>query len=188
MKKYLIAVAAALMFCLLGVSASAKDVDAKAYNAAMEEQARIADECYAKMDAIDPNGVDLKTQKEIMTEVYKAEGWTVTSETPNARSANIDPKTLELACSDIDKADPEMREKILDAREKIIFQNDWYNDLTDGASVGYTVDPINKKLEFIPAFSEVFPGWDPPRPSKEDVTLAAPVESVIEGICAAKAA
>lgn len=201
MKKYLISLAVALMVCLLGISASAADTQTADVAAAAEEEIALSEECHDIMDAIDPNGVDLQTQMQIMTEVYEDAGWTVTEIAPVARTTGVDPKTLELAYSDIDKADPEMREKILDARETVIFHNSWINDLCpDGIVFSYAIDPVKKEIGFYPMFSELFPGWDPPRPNNENsepstpiesvedcVTESGPLEAVIDGVGAAAA-
>lgn len=181
MKKYLIALAVALMVCLLGISASAADTQTADVAAAAEEEIALSEECHDIMDAIDPNGVDLQTQMQIMTEVYEDAGWTVTEIAPVARTAGVDPKTLELAYSDIDKADPEQREKILDARETVIFHNSWINDLCpDGIVFSYAIDPAKKEIGFYPMFSELFPGWDPPRPDNSDVAPSTPIEPLEE--------
>lgn len=177
MKKYLAALAAALMVCMLGMTASAVEVDEDAMRAGMDEELRIVEKCYKIMDEIDPDGVDYGTEVRVMTKVFREAGWTVTQMAPVVQTEGVSPETLELAYTDISKAGPGMREKILSARETVIFRNSWINDMGPEACFGYAVDPIGKEIEFQPLFSELFPGWDAPRP--------AHVKAVTGGINAA---
>lgn len=64
----------------------------------------------------------------------------------------------EIAGMSLDSADPEMREKILEARKEIIFNKSWAADGVDA----YVID-CDGTYEKIPAFSEVFPGWEIPK-------------------------
>lgn len=213
MKKYLISLAVALMVCLLGISASAETAEKEEVALAEQEQAAIAQECYKIIDEIDPEELDVRTQMRIMSEVYEEAGWTVVEEAPAmARAVDIDPEIWELAYSDIDNADPEQREKILSAREEVVFHYSWQNDI-QCHGVGYNIDMANKVLKFDPLYSELFPGWDPPRPGcldgetfdtaepeQESVDIADcavvapvsiditdPVGSMIEGVAAVSA-
>lgn len=161
MKKYLVALIVALLVCLVGITASAETAEeAEAYRAAEQERNAISQKCWDIMDAMDQDSLDQKTRRAIMTEVYEKAGWTVIQESPEkARAMDFDPEIVELAYSDIDKADPEQQEKILDAREAIIFGSDWYNDLEFPDVMCYQADPIKKEITFALPFSEVFPGW-----------------------------
>lgn len=181
MKKYLIALAVALMVCLLGISASAETAE-KEVALAEQEQRVIAQECYEIMDEIDPNGLDVKTQIQIMSNVYEEAGWTVVDETPAlARAVDIDPEIWELAYSDIDNADPEQREKILSAREEVVSHYSWQNDI-EFHGVGYTIDMSKKEIQFGPLYSELFPGWDPPRPGRLGGETSDTAESEQESV------
>ena len=102
MKKYLIALAAALMVCLLGMTASAaeRSTDSEDYKAAEREKEAISQACAEAMREMDPEELDVKTRMAVMTEIYEEAGWTVAHETPApARSLDIDPEILELASS-----------------------------------------------------------------------------------------
>lgn len=179
MRKYLIALAVALMVCMLGISASAEErsTDSEEYKAAEKEQEAIAQECYKIMDEIDPKGLDVRTQMRIMSEVYEKAGWTVTKQTPEmARGTYIDPKVWELAHSDIDKASPEQREKIIDAREFVAGNYSWHNDIAAPNSVSYVINPFDREIIFPLLYSELFPGWDQPRPSCWDGEAADTAE------------
>lgn len=165
MRKYLIALTVALMVCLLGVSASAETEEVEAYKTAAKEQEAIIDVYSNVMNEVDPDDLDLKTCIEIMTKAYEDAGWTVIQESPEvARSADIDPKILELAYSDIDKASQEQREKIIEAREIVINHSSWVNDIEGQGFVCYMQNMADREITFTPPYSEVFPGWDPPRP------------------------
>jgi len=63
----------------------------------------------------------------------------------------------EYAYMDIDSASPEMHEKILEARETIIFSQSW---AVDGVEA-YVID-VDGTIEVLSKFSELFPGWDVP--------------------------
>lgn len=68
-------------------------------------------------------------------------------------------KAEQYAYLDLDSASPSMQQKILDARNTIIFSKDWVAD-------GYEADvedvTTGEVLETLPSFSELFPGWDLP--------------------------
>lgn len=87
---------------------------------------------------------------------------------------DVAPEVRELAYSDINAADARQREKILAAREEIISKAEaWYDDR--GVYV-VDMDPETKTWSKIPAFSELFPGWDPPTyPIPEEDSPAEPV-------------
>lgn len=59
----------------------------------------------------------------------------------------------------VEDASPEMREKILAAREQIINSTDWVADGYECAVYDVTNDTV---VEYLPHFSEVFPDWDVP--------------------------
>ena len=64
----------------------------------------------------------------------------------------------EIAYLDLESASPEMKEKILSARNRIIFSQCWVAD-------GFTLELCDEKGNVIgaaPNFSELFPGWDLP--------------------------
>lgn len=63
-----------------------------------------------------------------------------------------------LAFREPDPAQPELADEILSARERIIYSRSWAAD-------GYTVyieDLESGRIERLPSFSELFPGWDMP--------------------------
>ena len=63
-----------------------------------------------------------------------------------------------LAFREPDPAQPELTDEILSARERIIYSRSWAAD-------GYTVyieDLESGRIERLPSFSELFPGWDMP--------------------------
>ena len=65
----------------------------------------------------------------------------------------------------LEGAAPEMQDKILQAREEIIYSVSWFNDEFEGQFSAYTDDGLS------PAnFSDLFPDWDVPEIS----TAAAP--------------
>ena len=157
MKKYLIALAAALMVCLLGMTASAQTAD----EATTDPSEIIADALREPMK----NGVLSSAEAEqIAKEALVSAGWTVVEDI-SAQSAenDIDPEVLELAYMDIDKADSELKEKILDARKTVIYSYSWVNDVDVPGGISYSADPDTREVTFEPLFSELFPGWDVPR-------------------------
>lgn len=62
------------------------------------------------------------------------------------------------AYMDLETASPEMQEKILKAREEIIFSQSWAAD----GCLGFLVDLKTGEMTQLPSFSELFPGWDLP--------------------------
>ncbi len=157
MKKYLIALAVALMVCLLGMTASAQTAD----EATTDASEIIADALRGPMK----NGVLSSAEAEqIAKEALVSAGWTVVEDI-SAQSAenDIDPEVLELAYMDIDKADSELKEKILDARKTVIYSYSWVNDVDVPGGISYSADPDTREVSFDPLFSELFPGWDVPR-------------------------
>lgn len=63
-----------------------------------------------------------------------------------------------LAFREPDPAQPELTDEILSARERLIYSRSWAAD-------GYTVyieDLESGRIERLPSFSELFPGWDMP--------------------------
>lgn len=76
-------------------------------------------------------------------------------------------KAKEIAYLDLENADEEMKDRILKAREIIIFSSSW---VRDGEEAYLSRDG---KLEKLPEFSELFPGWDYP---------AAPVKMTLAEI------
>lgn len=73
--------------------------------------------------------------------------------------AEIDQETYDLAYSDLESASPEQKEKILDAREAIIWASEWQDD--DSCFIKSNSDRMT--WYELPRFRELFPGWDKPR-------------------------
>lgn len=68
-------------------------------------------------------------------------------------------RAKEIAYLDVDAATPEMKEKILEAREIIIYSTGWVAD----GYYGYIQDAeTGEIIKVQPKFSELFPGWDIP--------------------------
>lgn len=65
----------------------------------------------------------------------------------------------EYAFMDMKNASDSMREKILEARETIIFSKSW---AADGAQLGIFNVETGEIVEWLPSFSSLFPGWDVP--------------------------
>lgn len=67
----------------------------------------------------------------------------------------------------IEDAEPELQEKILAARNAIIFSKSWSAD-----GVEITIERADGTMETVPKFSELFPGWDYPNieSNKQDLT------------------
>ena len=63
----------------------------------------------------------------------------------------------QLAEMPLDTATPEMKEKILAARNEIIFGQSWAAD-----GVELYVERRDGTVEKVPEFSELFPGWEVP--------------------------
>lgn len=72
-----------------------------------------------------------------------------------------------------DKAVQSLKDKIITARNELIYRQDW---AADGYTV-YCVDPTTGESELLPAFSDLFPGWDLP---VEPISNEIPVDN--EGI------
>lgn len=76
-------------------------------------------------------------------------------------SSNMDIATAQrYAYLSLDDAGPELRTKILEAREIIIYSKAW---IADGAGT-LTITRADGTTETVPTFSEQFPGWDMPAP------------------------
>lgn len=69
----------------------------------------------------------------------------------------VDPITASTAYMDLEEATPAMQEKILEARNDIIFHNSW---VVDGHNA--YCERADGTIEVLPKFSELFPGWDVP--------------------------
>ncbi len=97
--------------------------------------------------------------KESVRQRYLARGYTeVFPEETAALQENIPAEVLELAYSDMDKADEEMKAKILDARNKVISHYDYAADDV----VGCDFNDENRTFCFTPKFGDLFPDWDLP--------------------------
>lgn len=85
-----------------------------------------------------------------------------------AESMSIE-EAKKYAYLDYDSASPEMREKILAARNVIIYSTDW---VADGYSGCIQDVETGETIKTLPTFSELFPGWDMPvtDTTKADVT------------------
>lgn len=71
-----------------------------------------------------------------------------------------DNKSLEYyAYMDIDTAPKELKEKILEARNSIIYSKSWS---TDGYKCSIVDVKTGEVIEELPDFSEIFPDWDVP--------------------------
>lgn len=182
MRKYLIALTVALMVCLLGVSASAEE---GGVGEAVKEKEVILATYNERISEMDRDELSTKTQIDIMTKVFEDAGWNVTRETPEmARLSDIDPRVLELAYSDIDAAGADKRDDIIDAREIVMENSSWINDIQSSDFVLYTTDLVKREIKFSPLFSEMFPGWDPPRPKAAEEAkrnIASAMEAIKRG-------
>lgn len=82
----------------------------------------------------------------------------------------------DFAYLDPENASPEMREKILSARNTIIFSTDW---VADGFEMRVE-DRDGNVIQRLPHFSELFPGWDlpvyDPEQTQADHIITIPVE------------
>ncbi len=80
----------------------------------------------------------------------------------------------DFASLDPENASPEMREKILSARNTIIFSTDW---VADGFEMRVE-DRDGNVIQRLPHFSELFPGWDLPvyDPAQSERVITIPVE------------
>lgn len=78
-----------------------------------------------------------------------------------AFGADVDEEELPAeayAYMDLETASPEIQERILKAREAIIFSQSWAAD----GCLGFLVDLETGEMTQLPSFSELFPGWDLP--------------------------
>lgn len=82
----------------------------------------------------------------------------------------------EFAYLDPENASPEMREKILSARNAIIYDTDW---VADGFEMRVE-DRDGNVIQRLPHFSELFPNWDlpvyDPEQTQADHVITIPVE------------
>ena len=92
----------------------------------------------------------------------------------------------EFAYLDADKATPELKKKILEARKEIIYNTDWVADGYVGCIRNIKTGKLIKEL---PEFSEVFPGWNVPIEENnakieisEPVLPAVPADNTMEEI------
>lgn len=108
----------------------------------------------------------------IMREHYEKMGYTEVAYTATLSEicdmVNIDAEVYTLANMDIETAPPEMKADILAARNKIIFSTDeWYAD--SAGIIVAKVDHEKKEWYEVPKFSELFPGWDLPKNTVNNV-------------------
>lgn len=79
---------------------------------------------------------------------------------------------------DPDTVSPELKEKILEARNKIIFSKDWVADGLRGCITDVETGEVLKEL---PTFSSVFPDWElpfiEPAPKSENTIDISPATS-----------
>lgn len=106
-----------------------------------------------------------------------------TSSAFNAETNDTLAEAEQYAYLDLDTATSALQEKILDARNTIIFSKDWVADGYEAYVEDVTTGEI---LEVLPSFSELFPDWDLPAddtvlPSLSEANLSEtsfPVTSV----------
>ena len=114
----------------------------------------------------------------------------VNKESDSNSEAEVQEEILESASEfaylDADKATPELKEKILEARKEIIYNTDWVADGYVGCIRNIKTGKLIKEL---PEFSEVFPGWDVPIEENnakieisEPVLPAVPADNTMEEI------
>lgn len=116
----------------------------------------------------------------------------VDKESDSNSEAEVQEEILESASEfayldlDADKATPELKKKILEARKKIIYNTDWVADGYVGCIRNIKTGKLIKEL---PEFSEVFPGWDVPIEENnakieisEPVLPAVPADNTMEEI------
>ncbi len=83
-------------------------------------------------------------------------------------SIDVAPKTRALAYADFEKATPAQQEKILAARNEVIFSAEgWYDD--QGGVYAVNVNEESKTYQEVPKFSELFPDWDVPTEPDVDI-------------------
>lgn len=169
MKKILMSLAVALLISLLAVSASAageSDPDL------MQEANDINLSIMENMSSMDLSELDYDVQVRMFREAYLAAGWTEVNGDIKSRESDIAPETLELAYMDIDKAGGRLREKILAAREEVIYSHSWVNDTISGVMMA-SIDSNNRQFSITPKFSELFPGWEVPKSEAADAPVPA---------------
>lgn len=83
-------------------------------------------------------------------------------------SIDVAPKTRALAYADFETATPAQQEKILAARNEVIFSAEgWYDD--QGGVYAVNVNEESKTYQEVPKFSELFPDWDVPTEPDVDI-------------------
>ena len=112
---------------------------------------------------------------------YLKAGWTEKPADSFRIVRSADPDTRKLAYTDIKSASPEMKSKILAAREAIIYSCSWTNDLSGDNVVICKVNHKTKEFTIAPKFSELFPGWDVPDSGCEKSDKEISCEEVILG-------
>jgi len=174
MKKIFAALGIALLASVLSISASAETSEEAKIAANTKEADAIVESYHATMKELEKDEpLSSAEAKQVIKEAFKAEGWTVIDEADiSVRTADIDPKIIELAYMDIEKADSELKEKILDARKTVVYNFSWTNDVTESGNVFYCVNPATREVTLNPLFSELFPGWDPPTLPVEETETA----------------
>ena len=126
----------------------------------------------------------------IMLMALAVPAFAVDKESDSNSEAEVQEEILESASEfaylDADKATPELKEKILEARKEIIYNTDWVADGYVGCIRNIRTGKLIKEL---PEFSEVFPGWDVPIEENnakieisEPVLPAVPADNTMEEI------
>ena len=126
----------------------------------------------------------------IMLMALAVPAFAVDKESDSNSEAEVQEEILESASEfaylDADKATPELKEKILEARKEIIYNTDWVADGYVGCIRNIKTGKLIKEL---PEFSEVFPGWDVPIEENnakieisEPVLPAVPADNTMEEI------
>lgn len=77
----------------------------------------------------------------------------------------VNPITASTAYMNLETATPAQQEKILAARNEIMFNNSW---TTEAMSTIY--ETPDGKVEILPLFSDLFPGWDVPKMNSTNST------------------
>ncbi len=124
----------------------------------------------------------------IMLMAFAVPAFAVDKESDLSSAAEVQEEILERASEfaylDADKATPELKEKILEARKEIIYNTDWVADGYVGCIRNIKTGKLIKEL---PEFSEVFPEWDVPVEENnakieisEPVLPAAPADNAME--------
>lgn len=126
----------------------------------------------------------------IMLMALAVPAFAVNKESDSNSEAEVQEEILESASEfaylDADKATPELKKKILEARKEIIYNTDWVADGYVGCIRNIKTGKLIKEL---PEFSEVFPGWDVPIEENnakieisEPVLPAVPADNTMEEI------